>query len=121
MARSTANSVTGSATELSPVSTMPASASASAAPVGSLSADSAMTVCATFGRSRERAKSGIRIAGSVGDSTAPTRKAEDQGRSKAKCAATPTTNVVIKMPGTASIPSEIQTLRSSGSDRVRPP
>ena len=42
------------------------------APVGSLSADSATTVCTTFGLTRSRSKSGIRIAGSVGATTAPT-------------------------------------------------
>ena len=53
--------------------------SASAAPVGSLNADSAITVWATFGFSRERTNSGIRIAGSVGDSTAPTRNDDVPG------------------------------------------
>jgi hypothetical protein len=44
MPRSTKNSPAGPVTELSPVSTTPASVSASAAPVGSLNADSAITV-----------------------------------------------------------------------------
>ena len=101
--------------------TIPASVSASTAPIGSLKADSAITVWATLGRSRERMKRGIRIAGSVGDSTAPTSNAADQGRSKAKCAAAPTTSVVMITPGTTSSPSATQTFRSSGSDRLSPP
>ena len=71
IARSTTKSRGGPRDEPSPLSRTPASASASTAPVGSLNADSAITVCATFGRRRERMNSGIRIAGSVGDSTAP--------------------------------------------------
>ncbi len=103
------------------MSTTPASVSASAAPVGSLNADSAITVCATFGFSRERMNSGIRIAGSVGASTAPTRKARSHGRSNAKWAATPTTPAVSSIPGTASIASVTHTWRSSGSDSFSPP
>ena len=72
--RSTRNSPAGPVTESLPVSTTPASVSARAAPVGSLNADSAITVWATLGFSRERMNSGIRIAGSVGDSTAPTSR-----------------------------------------------
>ena len=66
MPRSTRNSLAGPRSSWLPVSTTPASVRASAAPVGSLKADSAITVCATLGRSRERTNSGIRIAGSVG-------------------------------------------------------
>ena len=44
MPRSTRKSPAGPATELLPVSTTPANVSASAAPVGSLNADSAITV-----------------------------------------------------------------------------
>ena len=95
--------------------------SASAAPVGSLKADSAITVCATFGFSRERTKSGIRIAGSVGDSTAPTSSAMSHGRSNARRATTPTTAAVSSMPGTASRPSVTHTFRSTGTDRLSPP
>ena len=71
ISRSTRKSETGCVSELSPLSSTPAMVSASAAPVGSLKADSATTVWATFGRSRERTNSGIRMAGSVGASTAP--------------------------------------------------
>ena len=92
------------------MSTTPASVSASAAPVGSLNADSAITVCASLGFSRERTNSGIRIAGSVGDSTAPTRKAMSHGRSNAKCAVTPDdTRGDAASPGTASSTSVTQT------------
>ncbi len=96
-------------TESLPVSTTPASVSARAAPVGSLNADSAITVWATLGFSRERMNSGIRIAGSVGASTAPTSSETSHGRSNAKCAATPITAAVISIPGTASKPSVTQT------------
>ncbi len=82
--RSTRNSTAGSPTELSPLITIPASASASAAPVGSLKADSATIVCASFGRTRERMKSGIRIAGSVGASTAPSSTAAVKERSNTR-------------------------------------
>ena len=81
IARSTTNSVAGSSTPVSPLSSTPASVSASAAPVGSLKADSATTVCATFLRRRERMNSGIRIAGSVGASTAPSSRAAVHERS----------------------------------------
>ncbi len=103
------------------MSTTPASVSASAAPVGSLKADSAITVWATFCLSRERMNSGIRIAGSVGASTAPTSSERSQGRSNAKCAATPTTAAVSSIPGTASIASVTHTRRSTGSDSDSPP
>jgi hypothetical protein len=82
--RSTRKSLAGSAMEWLPVRTTPASVRASAAPVGSLKADSAITVCANLGFSRERTNSGISIAGSVGDSTAPTRNAMSHDRSNAK-------------------------------------
>ena len=75
MPRSTANSATGCASPESPLRITPASVRASAAPVGSLKADSAITVWATFGRSRERRNRGIRMAGSVGARTAPSSSA----------------------------------------------
>ena len=81
IARSTMKSAAGSAAPASPLSSTPASVSASAAPVGSLKADSATTVCATFSRRRELTNSGIRIAGSVGASTAPSSSAAVHGRS----------------------------------------
>ena len=80
-----------------------------------------MTVCASFGLSRERMKSGMRIAGSVGASTAPTSSETFQGRSNAKCAAIPTTAAVISMPGTASSASVTHTFRRTGSDSDSPP
>ena len=121
IARSTRKSPTGWATDPSPLSSTPARARASAAPVGSLKADSATTVCATFGRSRERTNSGIRIAGSVGASTAPISRAAVQSMSNTAWAATPTTAAVSTIPGTTSRPSPIQTWRSTRSDRLRPP
>ncbi len=99
---------------------MPARVSARTAPTGSLKADSAITVWATFGRRRERTNSGIRIAGSVGDSTAPTSSAADHGRSNAKCAAAPTTAVVRITPGTTSSPRPTHTLRSTRQREVEP-
>ena len=64
-------SPSGPPSETCPDSTIAASVSASTVAVGSLNADSAITVCATLGRRRRRSKSGIRIAGSVAASTAP--------------------------------------------------
>ena len=119
--RSTTNSRAGVAIEPSPLSRTPASASASTAPVGSLNADSATTVWATFGRSRERMKSGIRIAGSVGESTAPISSAAVQERSKAKWATTPVITAVRTTPGMTSIPSPTQTRRQDASERLSPP
>ena len=72
--------------------------------MGSLKADSATTVWATFGRRRERTNSGIRIAGSVGDSTAPISSAAVQERSKARWATTPVTTAVRTTPGMTSMP-----------------
>ena len=119
--RSTRKSPAGPVTEWLRSARRPANVSASAAPVGSLKADSAMTVCATLGLSRERTNSGISIAGSVGDSTAPTRNAMSHDRSKAKCAVTPTTSAVSTTPGTASINSDIHTPRRIGSESDSPP
>ena len=121
ISRSTRKSETGCVSELSPLSRTPAIVSARAAPVGSLKADSAITVCATFGRSRERTNSGIRMAGSVGASTAPISSAAVQERSKTRCAVTLTTAAVSTTPGTTSSPSPIHTRRSTGSDRLSPP
>jgi len=121
IARSTTNSLTGVAIELSPVSRTPASASASTAPVGSLNADSATTVCATFGRRRERTNNGIRIAGSVGARTAPISNAAVHERSNATWAVTPTIAVVRITPGITSIPSPTQTGRRTASERLSPP
>ena len=111
----------GVAIDPSPLTRTPASASASTAPVGSLNADSATTVWATFGRRRERMKSGIRIAGSVGERTAPISIAAVQERSKAKCATTPVISAVSTTPGMTSIPSPIQTRCRTSSERLRPP
>jgi hypothetical protein len=119
--RSTRNSPAGPEIESLPVSTTPASVSARAAPVGSLNADSAITVCATFGFRRERMNRGIRMAGSVGARTAPTSSDRSHGRSNAKRAATPTTAAVSSIPGTASRPSVTQTRWRIGSESESPP
>jgi hypothetical protein len=119
--RSTTNSSTGAASEPPPLRSRPASARASTAPVGSLNADSAITVCASRSRSREATNSGIRIAGSVGESTAPISRAAYQGRSKARCAATPTIAAVRNTPGTTSIPSPTHTRRRTPTERLSPP
>ena len=121
MPRSTANSSTGSATEPSPLSTTPASDRASAAPTGSLKADSATIVSATFGRTRERTNSGIRMAGSVGASTAPSSSEAVSDRSNTRWATSPVTTAVASTPGRTSSPSPTQTLRSTCSDRLSPP
>jgi hypothetical protein len=104
IARSPAKSATGSAIDPPPLISAPASASAKTAPVGSLKADSATTVCATFGRSRERTNSGISIAGSVGERIAPMSSAAVQERPKAKCAIAPVIAAVRITPGTTSMP-----------------
>ena len=57
----------------------------------------------------------------MGDSTAPTRKATFQGRSKTKCAVTPTISAVMTTPGTASSVSDSHTFRRIGSDSDSPP
>ncbi len=121
IARSPTNSRAGVATDASPLSRTPANASARTAPVGSLNADSATTVWATFGRRRERTNSGIRIAGSVGESTAPISSAAVHERSKARWATTPMITAVRTTPGTTSIPSPIQTRRRTSTERLRPP
>ena len=108
-------------TESLPERTTPASVSARAAPVGSLKADSAITVWATLGFRRERMNRGIRIAGSVGARTAPTSSAMSHGRSNAKWAVTPTTAAVSTTPGTASIAKLTHTFRSTGTERLSPP
>ena len=77
--RSTRNSPSGEASDPSPSITNAARARASTAPVTSLSADSAMIVCATLGRIRMCSKSGMRIAGSVGARTAPMRRPDLEG------------------------------------------
>ena len=120
--RSTTNSSAGVASELSPVMITPANASASTAPVGSLSADSATTVWATLGRSRERMKSGIRIAGSVGASTAPISSAAVQSRSKTKWATAPVTSRRQHHAGQRQHrQARPRPCAGSGSDRLSPP
>ncbi len=105
----------------SPLMSAPATASASTAPVGSLNADSAITVCATRRRSREATKSGIRIAGSVGDSTAPISRPCSNGRPNASDATAPVRSAVRITPGRASSPRLTATSRSTVSDRFSPP
>ena len=107
--------------ETSPVRTTPATARARIAPVGSLKADSAITVCASLAETRVRANRGIRIAGSVGASTAPISSAASTGSPKAIPAAVPVMAAVIITPGTTSMPSPTDTVRSSGSESPRPP
>ena len=111
----------GPVSEFLPESSAPATASASTAPVGSLKADSATTVCATLGRSREPMKSGMRIAGSVGESTAPMSRPCSKGRPKTSAAAAPVMTAVTMTPTTASRPRLSQTLRRISSDRFSPP
>ena len=116
---SVTNSHSGSASVSPSPSTKAATASASTAPVGSFSADSATTVCRTFARSPIRSKSGMRMAGSVGASTAPTRRPASKGRSNASAATDPVTTAVSTTPGTASRPSPtatgLSTLKASPS------
>ncbi len=121
MPRLTTKSRAGVAIDPSPLTRTPASASARTAPVGSLKADSATTVWATLGRRRERMKSGIRIAGSVGDRTAPISIAAVHERSKAKWATKPVITAVSTTPGMTSMPSPIQTRCRTSSERLSPP
>ncbi len=51
-----------------------------------------------------RSKSGIRIAGSVGASTAPIRRPVENGTSKANAATEPATSAVMRTPGIAKQP-----------------
>ena len=110
MARSTTKFFSGSVTDALPLRTTPAKASASTAPVGSLSADSAMIVCATFGRNRNRSNSGMRMAGSVGASAAPISSPVESGRPKATAATLPVIPAVRITPGTTSMSRPIATL-----------
>ena len=105
----------------SPLSSAPATASASTAPVGSLNADSAITVWATRRRSREATNSGIRIAGSVGESTAPISSPCSNGSPNASAATAPVSSAVTTTPGIASSPRLTATSRSTVSDRFSPP
>ena len=100
--------------------TTPASTSASTAPVASLSADSAIAVCSTFWRSPMRSKSGIRIAGSVGASTAPMSSPVDNGTSNASAATEPVDERGDHTPGTASSPRPIATRLSTRVESCRP-
>ena len=86
-----------------------------------MKADSATTVWATLARSRERTNSGIRIAGSVGASTAPISSAAVHEMSNTAYATSPTTTAVSTTPGTTSSPSPIHTRLSTGSERLSPP
>ncbi len=103
-----------------PPMTTPASTSASTAPVASLSADSAIAVCSIFWRSPIRSKSGMRIAGSVGASTAPMRSPVDHGTSKASAAIEPATSAVRTTPGIASSPRPIATRLRTRVESWRP-
>ena len=104
----------------SPLSSAPATASASTAPVGSLNADSAITVCATRRRSREATNSGIRIAGSVGESTAPISRPCSNGSPNASDATAPVSSAVRITPGIASSPRLTATSRSTRERQVQP-
>ncbi len=121
IASSPRKSHAGAPIPLSPLSSAPATASASTAPVGSLNADSAITVCATRSRRRDATNSGIRIAGSVGESTAPISSPCSNGSPNASDAIAPVTSAVSSTPGIASSPRLTQTLRSTASDRFSPP
>jgi hypothetical protein len=115
------NSISGFVIGALPLRTTPASASASTAPVGSFSADSAMIVCETFGLRRSRSSSGIRIAGSVGASAAPISSPIESETSDAAHATTPVTNAVSTTPGIASRVIPIATRSRTSTDSFRPP
>src|SRR3954447_16861003 len=104
-----------------PLTTTPATASAKMAPVGSLNADSAITVCDTLGRTFIRENSGIRIAGSVGASTAPINNATSAGNPNTTDAATPVMAAVNTTPGSTNIARLVLTLRNTCSDSPSPP
>jgi hypothetical protein len=120
-ARSSRNSPSGLAIESSCSTTKAATESARTAPVTSLSADSATIVCLTFGLTRRRSKSGIRMAGSVGARTAPIRRPTANGTSKARAATAPVASAVTTTPGIASSPSPRATGRRTLTKRPRPP
>lgn len=104
-----------------PLSTTPEKTRASTAPVASLSADSAIAVCSIFCRIPMRAKSGMRIAGSVGASTAPIRSPVEYGTSNATAAIEPATSAVTTTPGIASSVSPTATRLSTRVESWSPP
>ena len=95
--------------------------SASTAPVASLRADSAITVCEIFGRTRMRANSGMRMTGSIGASTAPMRSPTVMGTSKTAEATTPQMTAVMITPGIARRLSPTATVDRTRAESCRPP
>ena len=120
-ARSTRKSVIGVVREALPLRTTPANARARTAPVGSFSADSAMIVCDTLARRRIRSNSGMRMAGSVGESAAPMRRPVVSGTPKTAAATPPVKSAVSTTPGMTSMSSPIATLLRMVSESCSPP
>ena len=89
--------------------------------MGSLKADSAMTVWATLALTRDAVNSGMRMAGSVGASTAPSSSDSVQENPKARWAGTATMEAVRITPGIDSSPSDSAVWRSTRSERFSPP
>jgi hypothetical protein len=121
IARSVRKSTIGSATDAFPLCTTPASTSASTAPVASFRADSAIAVCSIFCRIPIRSNSGMRIAGSVGATTAPMSSPVESGMSNATAATTPVTRAVMTTPGTARSPIPTATRLRIPIESCRPP
>ena len=129
IARLCAKSPSGPPSVTCPDSTIAASVSASTVAVGSLNADSAITVCATLGLRRSRSKSGIRIAGSVAARTAPISSATSKATSKSGATTRATSTAESSTPGNTSSPrptavrestrNEIRCRRGRGSARRR--
>ena len=71
--------------------------------------------------SREPMNNGMRMAGSVGESTAPMSRPCSNGRPKTSAAAVPVMTAVTMTPTTASMPRLGQTLRRISSERFSPP
>ena len=68
-----------------------------------------------------RSKSGMRIAGSVGASTAPIRSPVENGTSNATAATEPATSAVTTTPGIASSPRPTATRLSTRVESWSPP
>ena len=96
------NSKTGAATEKWPASTTSTRVRTSTVPVTSLKADSEITVWETLGRRPSLSKRGMRMAGSVGASTAPIMNATSRLTPKIGAITTPTMSALMKTPGKTS-------------------
>ena len=80
-----------------------------------------MIVCDTLARRRIRSNSGMRMAGSVGESAAPMRRPVVSGTPKTAAATPPVKSAVSTTPGMTSMSSPIATLLRIVSESCSPP